>query len=62
MPKGPQSAKSGLGTGIVSALAKQLHGIIKVVDTNPGTLISIVHSHVAALNSEPPAVLGARAI
>ena len=62
MPKDPQLAKSGLGTGIVSALAKQLHGIIKVVDTNPGTLISIVHSHVASLNSDPPAVLGARAI
>jgi two-component sensor histidine kinase len=37
------SAKPGLGTGIVEALAKQLDASVSVKDAGPGTKVSIVH-------------------
>jgi len=43
MPTDPQSAKSGLGTGIVEALARQLSAEVQVAGVNPGTKVSIVH-------------------
>ena len=43
MPKGKEPAKVGLGTSIVEALAKQLGATVSVVDTHPGTTVSIAH-------------------
>lgn len=34
-------AKSGLGTGIVNALARQLAATVDVTDNNPGTLVTV---------------------
>ncbi len=44
MPRGRASARPGLGTGIVEALAKQLDATVGVEEANPGTRISIVHA------------------
>jgi len=55
MPTGSTPAKAGLGTSIVQALAKQLGAAVEVVDTDPGTRISVAHAaisltgHAAAL-------------
>jgi len=43
MPADPESAKSGLGTSIVSALAQQLRASVNGSDANPGYKVSIVH-------------------
>jgi len=43
MPVGEDSAKPGLGTGIVDALSKQLDAIVTVRDTSPGTRVEIQH-------------------
>jgi two-component sensor histidine kinase len=57
MPKGAARAKPGLGTSIVQALAAQLHGIIKVSDATPGTVVSIAYTQIAAVaNDATPAV------
>jgi two-component sensor histidine kinase len=53
MPTGAEKAKPGLGTGIVEALARQMRGVIHVVDANPGTAVSVVHDS-AANNSDVP--------
>jgi two-component sensor histidine kinase len=42
MPAKP-AVKAGLGTSIVKALASRLQADIQTTDTNPGTMISIVH-------------------
>jgi len=47
MPVDPESAKSGLGTSIIQALAKQLSAEVQVAGTNPGTKVSIIHSRAA---------------
>jgi two-component system, sensor histidine kinase PdtaS len=47
IPKDAESARSGLGTSIVKALATQLDARVEVVDTAPGTEVSIVHTKVA---------------
>ena len=44
------AAVAGLGTSIVEALAKQLHARVKVAGNDPGTAISIFHSHIAAVD------------
>jgi len=49
MPKDPKSAKPGLGTSIVEALAKQLGAHINIVGANPGTIVSVVHTFVPVL-------------
>ena len=43
MPTGASKAKPGLGTGIVEALAKQLHGNIHMADAAPGVAFMLVH-------------------
>jgi len=43
MAKGPVPAKSGLGTSIVEALARQLDATVTVSAGNPGTVIAVVH-------------------
>jgi two-component sensor histidine kinase len=52
MPKDDVSVKAGLGTSIVQALAAQLHGIIKVTDAVPGTVVSITHAQIATVAND----------
>jgi len=57
MPADPESAKSGLGTGIIEALAKQLDAEVLVAAGNPGTTVSIAHSAVSTADvTSAPAV------
>ena len=50
MPGDPVSAKPGLGTSIVEALAKQLRAHVKIGDLKPGIKISIIHNSIAAVD------------
>ena len=54
MPTGPDSAKPGLGTSIVEAIAKQLQATVQVADAKPGALVSIVYSPTAAGSEADP--------
>lgn len=49
MPKDPELAKPGLGTGIVEALARQLHADVQTSDQHPGTNVSIVYSDIISI-------------
>ena len=49
MPDDPASAKPGLGTSIVQALAAQLGAQIVVASADPGTSVSIAHHFVPVL-------------
>jgi two-component sensor histidine kinase len=44
------TAKPGLGTGIVEALARQLGGHISVADALPGTAFTLVHDELAVVD------------
>jgi two-component sensor histidine kinase len=55
MPTGADKAKPGLGTGIVEALARQMEGVIHVVDANPGTAVTLVHEGAAGSGRGLPA-------
>ena len=55
MPTGSVAPKSGLGTGIVEALARNLNGEIQVSDANPGTAITIRHRGDADRQTRLPA-------
>lgn len=57
MPK-DANLKPGLGTNIIQALASQLQATIKVSEAHPGTLVSIVHSHLAAVQNAAAAMPG----
>jgi two-component sensor histidine kinase len=50
------SGKSGLGTSLIGALAKQLHAIVSVMDGAPGTTVSVVHTEEDVPSSESPPV------
>ena len=56
MPAGAETAKAGLGTSIIEALAKQLGASVQVSDGTPGTMVSIRHgsSLPAALRGSSP--------
>lgn len=41
MPIGDATAKPGLGTGIVEALARQLEAVVTVTDAKPGTAVRV---------------------
>jgi len=56
MGKNPEDLKPGLGTGIVDALAKQLHATIKVADRNPGTAVKVAHEQISAVEPVKRAV------
>jgi two-component sensor histidine kinase len=58
MPTGQDSAKAGLGTSIVQALAKHLGATITVAAGNPGTKVSVMYAHVPALVSQSAALCG----
>jgi two-component sensor histidine kinase len=49
MPADDTDAKPGLGTSIVQALTSQLQSEVKVSGANPGTIVSVVHSQIAAV-------------
>jgi len=48
----PESARAtpGLGTSIVEALAHQLRARVRVSDRKPGTLVSVAHTQIAAVD------------
>jgi len=50
------TAKPGLGTSIVEALASQLEAEVQVTNANPGTAVAIVHSPMALV--QPDAMAG----
>jgi two-component sensor histidine kinase len=52
MPTGYPKAKAGLGTGIVEALAKHLHGRVEVLAAGPGTKVTIAAASAAAIAAE----------
>jgi two-component system, sensor histidine kinase PdtaS len=47
MPTDAASARPGLGTTIVQALAKQLQAAVTVTSANPGTKVSVIHAQIA---------------
>lgn len=49
MAAASQGDKPGLGTNIVEALAKRLEATVKVANANPGTVVSIIHEQIAAV-------------
>jgi two-component sensor histidine kinase len=55
MPSGPETAKPGLGSNIVEALARQLDAHVQLAHGNPGTLVSIVHAQLAMVAEEESA-------
>jgi two-component sensor histidine kinase len=44
---GDEKPRAGLGTSIVEALARQLDAVIAISDANPGTGVTIAHTHIA---------------
>jgi two-component sensor histidine kinase len=56
MPEGKSAATPGLGTSIVEALAKQLRARVQVAPANPGTDVSVIHAHIAAVEAGPATV------
>jgi two-component sensor histidine kinase len=51
MPTGATPAKPGLGTSIVEALSNQLKAVLKIAGANPGTVVSLVHTQIAAVQA-----------
>ena len=49
MPADRASSTPGLGTSIVEALAKQLSARVQVVHAHPGTIVSVIHTQIAAV-------------
>jgi two-component sensor histidine kinase len=49
MPEASETAKAGLGTSIVQALASQLSAHVKVVGGEPGTTVLVAHTYVPVL-------------
>ena len=53
MPHDKATAKAGLGTTIVEALANQLNASVRLIEAHPGTIVSITHSQIAAVDGGP---------
>lgn len=53
MPAAGLSARAGLGTSIVNALATQLSAVVKMSSLNPGTGVTIVHVNAAGSVDQP---------
>jgi len=58
MPAEAAGAKPGLGTSIVQALTGQLQAHVKISGANPGTMVSIAHTQIAAVQQSAVEVLG----
>jgi streptomycin 6-kinase/two-component sensor histidine kinase len=54
MPRDEASAKSGLGTSIVEALAAQLGAVVEIADAKPGARVTIRHAAERAEGSAKP--------
>lgn len=52
MPKDKSSSTPGLGTSIVEALANQLSARVQVADAHPGTVVSVIHTQIAAVGAD----------
>ena len=52
IPGGRDAPKSGLGTGIVEALTKNLQGEIRLSGANPGTVVTISHREATGLRAD----------
>jgi two-component sensor histidine kinase len=48
----PKSSKPGLGTSIVQALARQLHADVAIVNTEPGTAVTVTRHQTLLLAEE----------
>ncbi len=55
MPAEASNAKPGLGTNIVQALTAQLQAVVRVVDANPGTVVTVAHTQISAVRSDSAA-------
>lgn len=53
MPTTGAAARTGLGTNIVQALAKQLNAVVEVVPAHPGTKVSIHHARIILVQDDP---------
>lgn len=53
MPVSGTGNKPGLGTSIVQALTAQLHAVAVISDAKPGTVVSIAHTQIAAVQTAP---------
>jgi two-component system, sensor histidine kinase PdtaS len=51
----PADSAAGLGTSIVQALTAQLRAVVKVSAANPGTIVSVAHTQIAAVANSIPA-------
>jgi two-component sensor histidine kinase len=54
IPSGSEAPKSGLGTGIVEALTKNLGADIDFSNANPGTAVTISHREATGLREDLP--------
>jgi two-component sensor histidine kinase len=52
MPIDPAHIRTGLGTSIVQALAKQLSAVVEVEPGRPGTLVAITHTQIALVTDD----------
>jgi len=59
MPAEADRPAAGLGTSIVEALARQLRARVRVSNRDPGSLVSVVHAQIAAVDD---AASAARAV
>jgi len=53
MPTRPELIRTGLGTSIVEALARQLSATVEIASANPGTSVTIHHTQVALVEQDP---------
>lgn len=52
MPMRQDTARAGLGTSIVQALARQLRASVDVSALSPGTKVSVAHTAVAPVEAD----------
>ena len=52
VPADPALIRTGLGTSIVQALARQLQATVDTAAAGPGTIVSIQHSQIALVNAD----------
>jgi two-component sensor histidine kinase len=54
MPTDPAQVRTGLGTSIVQALAKQLDAELEIGAAHPGTRVVVAHTSIALLHNHAP--------
>jgi two-component sensor histidine kinase len=53
MPTEPSEVRTGLGTSIVQALARQLSASVETSSANPGTCVALNHTQIALVDEGP---------